>query len=406
MRLESTINPRKIGVMLALVAAYLAAQSLIVEFVEDRVANSGVSLSFILAIDLFSVNAEQTIPTWFSVAILLVTAVLLGTITTAKHASQDRYTRYWAVLAVGFLYMSIDEGAVIHEVLADWIQEEFHFTGYLAFGWQVVAVPLVIVVGLLYLRFLFQLPPRTRYRFIAAGALYVTGAVLLDAVSAKQFDTSGSITFRYLTIGTLEELFEMMGVVVMIYALLSYIVEMDYTFVFHSPMLAQDTPEPAQHHPATLEQGLRDTLRSVLRQRAVLGGVLVMVALNLTLLYWASARESDSPSAALNPAISVPVMLDQLVTDDVVVIRMPGRFIDNPASHQVVAALLPQFDEVVVVTSASTGSSFALAADHLPFDRNRLAEVLQANGETQFMIFDTPAVKAIVGTLQTWTQGQ
>ncbi len=406
MRLESTINPRKIGIVLALVAAYLAAQSLIVEFVEDRVANSGVSPSFILAIDLFSVNAEQTIPTWFSVAILFVTAVLLATIAIAKTSSQDRDARYWAVLAAGFLYMSIDEGAVIHEVLADWIQEEFHFGGYLAFGWQVVAVPLVIVVGLLYLRFLFHLPPLTRYRFIAAGALYVTGAVLLDAVGARQFDADGSITFRYLTIGTLEELCEMMGVVVMIYALLSYIVEMGYTIVFHSPVLVQDASQAALHNLASPAGRLRDTLRSVLRQRAVIGGTLVVVAFNLTLLYWASAHQTPSRSAALDPTISVPVMLDQLVTDDVVVTRMPGRFIDNPVSRQVVAALLPQFDEVVVVTSASTGSSFALAADHLPFDQNRLAEVLQANGETQFMIFDTPAVKAIVGTLQTGAQGQ
>lgn len=406
MRLESAINPRKIGVLLALIAIYLAAQSLIVEYVEDQVADTGVSPSFILAIDLFSVNAEQTIPTWYSATNLFVTSVLLWMIVAAKRASRDRYTRYWVGLALGFLYLSIDEGAVIHEVLADWIQQEFDFTGYLAFGWQVVAVPLVIIIGVFYLRFLFQLPSHTRYRFVAAGALYIGGTLVLDAVSANQWDNDGSITFRYLTIGTLEELFEMLGVVTMIYALLSYTVEMRYTFVLHSPTGAQDNPEPVPNDMVAPTLSLRDMLRSIVLRRSVIGFTLLIVGLNLTLLHWASRQEATPGSTILNPAISVPAMLDQLVVDDVVVTRMPGQFIDNPTSHQVVVALLLQFDEVIVVTSASTGSSFALAADELPFDRKRLAEVLHANGETQFVIFDTPAVKAIVGTLQTGAQGQ
>jgi hypothetical protein len=327
-------------------------------------------------------------------------------IAAAKRASQDRYARYWVGLAIGFLYLSVDEGAVIHEVLADWMQNEFDFTGYLAFAWQVVAVPLMIVMGLLYLRFLVHLPSQTRYQFIAAGALYVGGTLLLDAVSANQWDKDGSITFRYLTIGTLEELFEMLGVVVLIYALLSYAAELRYTFVFHSVPVAQEAPEPAPRDATASTRSFRDTLRFIVLRRAVIGFVVLIVGANVALLYWASAQESASGSTTLNPAISVPVMLDQLVVDDVVVTRMPGRFIDNPTAHQVVAPLLSQFDEVIVVTSASTGSSFALAADELPFDRDRLAEVLQANGETQFVIFDTPAVRAIVGALQTGTKGQ
>jgi hypothetical protein len=86
---------------------------------------------------------------------------------------------------------------------------------------------------------------------------------------------------------------------------------------------------------------------------------------------------------------------------------MAGRFgADNLTSRQVAASLLTLFDDVMVVTSASTESSFALAADELPFDRDRLAEVLHANGVFQFVIFDTPAVKAIVGNVQAATQNQ
>jgi hypothetical protein len=54
----------------------------------------------------------------------------------------------------------------------------------------------------------------------------------------------------------------------------------------------------------------------------------------------------------------------------------------------------------MIVTWASTETSIALAADELPFDRNGLIEVLYTNGETEFVIFETPAVKAIVGDVQ------
>lgn len=37
--------------------------------------------------------------------------------------------------------------------------------------------------------------------------------------------------------------------------------------------------------------------------------------------------------------------------------------------------------------------------DELPFDQNNLSEILRTNGETQFIILDTPAVRAIVGDL-------
>jgi hypothetical protein len=334
-------------------------------------------------------------------------------IAAAKRASHDRDWRYWVGLAIVFLYLSMDEEAVIHEILADWMQTELSLSGYLAFAWQLVAAPLVIVFVVFYLRFLFRLPPRTRNLFIAAGALYTGGALVLDAVGAHQWGLDGGITFRYLAIGTLEELSEMLGVVVLMYALLSYTVEMRYTFAFHSPPLAQEAPQPAPQDPAApaqpeasaLTRDLRDTLQSLLRRRPVVGVAVLIVGLNLALLYWASAQEPASRPAMRNPAVSVPAIIDQLATDDVVVVRMAGRFgVDNLTSRQVAASLLALFDDVIVVTSASTESSFALAADELPFDRNRLADVLQANGATQFVIFDTLAVEAIVGNVQTVTQ--
>src|SRR5262249_28856888 len=70
------------------------------------------------------------------------------------------------------------------------------------------------------------------------------------------------------------------------------------------------------------------------------------------------------------------------------------------ASRRIAASLLASYPEVIVLTPASAGWSFAFAGTHLPFDRTALQSAVQSASETQFIIFDTPAVRAIVGDAQ------
>jgi hypothetical protein len=60
--------------------------------------------------------------------------------------------------------------------------------------------------------------------------------------------------------------------------------------------------------------------------------------------------------------------------------------------------LLAAYDDVLVITLASMEASIAFAADELPFYRDEVIEILQAVGETQFVIFDTPAVCLLAGS--------
>ena len=97
-----------------------------------------------------------------------------------------------------------------------------------------MAAPLVILFALVYLRFLLHLPAGTRNLFILAGGLYVGGALIVDAVGANEWFQDKGITLAYLATGTLEELLEMQGVVVFIFALLRYLVSMNYEVTFYS----------------------------------------------------------------------------------------------------------------------------------------------------------------------------
>lgn len=74
-----------------------------------------------------------------------------------------------------------------------------------------------------FLGFIKALPQKTRNLFIKAGTLYVGGALgmeLIDGYYAKIY-AQNNITYFVLT--TIEESLEMFGILVFIYALLSYI---------------------------------------------------------------------------------------------------------------------------------------------------------------------------------------
>jgi predicted permease len=85
------------------------------------------------------------------------------------------------------------------------------------------------IFSLLYLRFLFALPRRIQALFVLAGGLYVIGGLGLEMLSwhyrfplYDPENTEASRDLTYLMITHVEELLEMLGVAVFMYALLSY----------------------------------------------------------------------------------------------------------------------------------------------------------------------------------------
>jgi spermidine synthase len=249
-----SINPRKIASTLAVIAVLLAGVSILGEYVtENVIADQSESVLYQL-IDLSSVNAEGTLPTWYSTMLLLMAAVLLAAIAFSKQASGDRYRFHWTGLSLIFLYLSIDEGIAIHEIFSDGFSTIIEAAGYLTFPWIIAGIPLVIVFALLYLHFLLHLPALIRNLFIVAGMLYVGGAVVIEAISANQYDIGGGVHFFYLAIATVEELFEMLGVVVLIYALLTYInlLELEFNFVPALPSRHVSLSSPEDSHQSPL----------------------------------------------------------------------------------------------------------------------------------------------------------
>ena len=184
-------------------------------------------------ISLFGLRNEGKIPNWYSACTLLFSSIILVTIAFAKRLSHDRYLLHWSGLAIIFLCMSLDEATAIHEAIGGPLQSALNTEGFLYFAWVIPAIAFLIIFGVFYLRFLIDLRPKTRNLFLIAGIVYVSGVLGMEMVGANYWYHYGS-NLTYGIMATVEEILEMSGILVFIYALLDYleryVQEMQITF--------------------------------------------------------------------------------------------------------------------------------------------------------------------------------
>ena len=190
---------------------------------------------FLALLPRFNVGQDLTIPTWYSSFMLLLCSSLLVTIAAMKKRDEDRYTIHWSALSIIFLLLSIDEVAALHEEggeVFESLAEPLGFTasGFFYYPWVIPGAIFVLLILLTYLRFIADLPRQTRRLFLIAGSLFVLGALGMEMLTANVESLYGgyqneptNIKIVAVIQTTIEELLEMLGIVVFIYSLLSYI---------------------------------------------------------------------------------------------------------------------------------------------------------------------------------------
>ena len=161
---------------------------------------------------LFDVDEEDAIPTWYSTSALLLASGLLFLISQRKRADRDAWVRSWYGLALTFAALSLDEVAGFHETLNSMVD----------YSWAIPGGIAAALFGLVYLRFLWHLPTRTRWLFVVSGCVFLGGAVGVE-MSTDWYDDQDLLdTLAYNLWNTVEEGMEMGGIVLFIHALLEY----------------------------------------------------------------------------------------------------------------------------------------------------------------------------------------
>ena len=134
-----------------------------------------------------------------------------------------------------FLFLAIDEACSIHELSIPLLRGAINAEGILYFTWVVPAFFLLGIFLITFRKFVFSLPVKTKTLFILAGFVYVGGALGMELVGGYLADTSGYNTVYGLA-SSIEEILEMLGIVIFIHGLLSYVQsqlqELNFSFSF------------------------------------------------------------------------------------------------------------------------------------------------------------------------------
>jgi hypothetical protein len=168
---------------------------------------------------LFDTAQEANITSWFSSVELMIAGALLLIIARVKTHSADPFARHWNILAWIFFFLSMEEIAGFHEKLIEPLRNATGSGGIFYFAWVLVVIPLVLIFVLFYLRFLTNLPRKTAYQFLVAGAVFVLGAVGFEMLGGMYHGVFG--VYRSLT--AIEETLENLGAGLFIVSLLMYI---------------------------------------------------------------------------------------------------------------------------------------------------------------------------------------
>lgn len=176
-------------------------------------------------VKIFSADVELNIPNFFSMLLMLSASVLLALITILRKKQKADYLTHWAILSFGFLFMAFDEIVSAHEKLVEPTRAFLggENLGVFYFAWVVPGIALILFLAFFYLRFWWNLPPKTRRAFLIAGAIYVGGAIGMELIGGRHYEIYGAKNITYIVITTIEEGLEMAGLVIFISALTAYI---------------------------------------------------------------------------------------------------------------------------------------------------------------------------------------
>ena len=173
-------------------------------------------------IPMFDVDKESNIPTYLQGIFMLFCSLLLFTIAKYKSITEEVFIKHWYFLAAMFTYLSIDELVGIHELLILPLRTATDAKGIFYFSWLIAFIPIVLMIGGSYIRFLLHLNSKTRNLFIIAASFFLGGAIGMEMIGGAYLSEFGEKNYVYSIITLIEESFETIGITIFIFTLLDY----------------------------------------------------------------------------------------------------------------------------------------------------------------------------------------
>lgn len=153
---------------------------------------------------------------------LITCSGVLLLIAIGKKDFRTGHSWNWLGLSLIFLVMALVKDTSIDEQLVVFLGYLFGISKYIIYV-MAYGVALILIPAL-FLKFLLQLPKPTLRRLIVGVVTFLVGAFLLDMVTSYFWKVLDHRSGTYMAFTSLEVLFEISGIVILIYAFLSYLV--------------------------------------------------------------------------------------------------------------------------------------------------------------------------------------
>lgn len=216
-------NQRLVVLLMTIIAVGIVIMSAFVSPLGDELLEKKASLSYNSMSDpsrIFSVDQEANIPTWFTGAVALYLAMIAAMIASVVK-SQGNPAWPWRGISIMGVYIAMDEVAGLHELAIDPIRQNWDIGPWLYQAWVIPAIALVVLISIIYSRFLWKLPMYSKFYLIVGGIIYVAGAIAVESMGGFILSTQG-LSDWYVQLSHIEEFMEMMGLIIIVHSLAEY----------------------------------------------------------------------------------------------------------------------------------------------------------------------------------------
>jgi hypothetical protein len=215
--MDLRLLPRRLAYGLTAIAVLL----IIVSFALQITFGDSKSSNVIKFVRMFYVDVEGNIPSWFSVVLLFGAALLFIVIGMYRRHHFLKDNTGWLLMGALFTYLSLDEGAELHEKLIGPMRSLLGAGGILYFAWIIPGIIVLLILAWYFRPFVTHLPGKIRRGFLVAVVIYLVGALGSEMVGGLLYQNLGQDNPLYYVQSHIEELLEMTAVILLIYILLT-----------------------------------------------------------------------------------------------------------------------------------------------------------------------------------------
>jgi len=213
------MSPRNTVIWLSAIAIFLVVAHLITIGLPYAMGGFEHALVRVM-FSLFFLDGEGNLPSLYSTWLFLINAILFLMVRKAAGLNGDSQ-KIWLVLSIVFVFLALDESISIHERLIDPLRQAWHATGVFYYAW---IIPYGIGVGLLAIIAIpvfWRMQKRIRFYFGLSAVVYLFAVIGLEMISGQYLVMMNEKKdIVWILMVTLEESLEMVGLIILVYALL------------------------------------------------------------------------------------------------------------------------------------------------------------------------------------------